>query len=226
MSKIIVAMLFGLISLPAMAQQYCIGPNLPGTANSLCIRNGIAMVPGAIQAVSGTNMTLTAPVNGAHIQFLNAAGSIIFDTLDSANGATSNFLQIANNIAGGPVNVTAFGSDTNIDITYNPKGAGVSNFISHVRSTGANPTPSACGTTPAITADSSDTRGTVTLGTGSPTACTLTFAVAAEASRNRFCGAWSQGQQGYLWISAISAAAVTFTAVGFTSGSFTYQCWD
>ncbi len=43
-------------------------------------------------------------------------------------------------------------------------------------STGATPTVSTCGTSPAVTANSTDSVGSVTTGTGSPTACTITFA--------------------------------------------------
>lgn len=44
----------------------------------------------------------------------------------------------------------------------------------HVRSLGSAPTASTCGTGPSTTG--SDIAGTVTMGTGSPTGCTITFA--------------------------------------------------
>lgn len=43
-------------------------------------------------------------------------------------------------------------------------------------STGATVTVSSCGTAPAVTSNSTDSVGSVTTGTGSPTACTITFA--------------------------------------------------
>lgn len=43
-------------------------------------------------------------------------------------------------------------------------------------STGATPTVSACGTSPTVTANSTDSVGSVTTGTASPTSCTITFA--------------------------------------------------
>lgn len=45
-----------------------------------------------------------------------------------------------------------------------------------LQSSGTDPTPSACGTTPAVTG--SDTSGKVTIGTGITTSCTVTFSAA------------------------------------------------
>lgn len=50
-------------------------------------------------------------------------------------------------------------------------------FTGHVRSTGAPPVLSACGTTPTLGAGATDLAGTITTGTTS-TGCVLTFAVA------------------------------------------------
>ncbi len=46
----------------------------------------------------------------------------------------------------------------------------------HARSGGTSPALTSCGTSPAIVGG--DFAGTVTMGTGSPTGCTITFAVA------------------------------------------------
>lgn len=98
-----------------------------------------------------------------------------------------------------------------------------------LRASAALPTISSCGTSPpAATAGSSNNAGQFTLGTGTPTACTVTFATAFPTSA--FCtvtpaslgGAAIVG--GY-YISAQSASAFTLTiAVGTDSLVFNYTC--
>ena len=51
-------------------------------------------------------------------------------------------------------------------------------FSSNSQQGSGTPAASTCGTSPAVAAGSTDYAGTVTLGTGTPTGCTLTFSVA------------------------------------------------
>lgn len=51
----------------------------------------------------------------------------------------------------------------------------------HLTSVGSSPSLSSCGTTPAI-ASATDTKGTITIGTGGPTSCTVTFAAAYDSA--------------------------------------------
>jgi hypothetical protein len=48
----------------------------------------------------------------------------------------------------------------------------------HIASSGTAPTLSGCGTSPSLGSGATDTKGVVTLGSGTVTACTLTFATA------------------------------------------------
>jgi hypothetical protein len=82
------------------------------------------------------------------------------------------------------------------------------------------PVLSTCGTSPSLSAGSNDLHGTVTVGTGSPAACTLTFshtrANAADCSLTWHSWGYS------LYSTSTSALSWTFAA---QSGvAFTYQC--
>ena len=93
------------------------------------------------------------------------------------------------------------------------------------------PVLSTCGTTPAVTAHSSGNAGEITLGTGSPTACTLTWNVNNAYTNDTFCvfGAGSSATaaiSGGWYVSAHSATAVTLTlGTGTSSAVFEYTCF-
>jgi hypothetical protein len=79
----------------------------------------------------------------------------------------------------------------------------------HRFSSGPAPALSSCGTTPSIVG--SDSGGTVTAGTGSPTACTLTF---AKAYRNTpYCNVNTGANTASSSVTSISTTAVTFSIV-------------
>lgn len=86
--------------------------------------------------------------------------------------------------------------------------------------TGTAPALTSCGTSPAITG--TDTVGTVTMGTGSPTGCVITFNV-AYASAPHCVVTWIAtplASQSY----ATSATAITLTQTGTSSNVVKYIC--
>lgn len=83
-----------------------------------------------------------------------------------------------------------------------------------------SPALSLCGTNPAIATGSSDFAGVVTLGTGSPTACTVTFQSAF--ANTPACSVTSLGNA-TTYISAQSASAFTVTGSATFTG-FNYVC--
>jgi hypothetical protein len=93
------------------------------------------------------------------------------------------------------------------------------------------PTLSTCGTNPTVTAKSSSSGGEITLGTGSPTACTLTWNTVSKYTNDSWCvfGAGSSATaaiSGGWYVSAHSDAAVTLTLGTGTSGAvFEYSCF-
>lgn len=92
----------------------------------------------------------------------------------------------------------------------------------------AVPAASSCGTSPAVTAGSSNNAGQFTLGTGTPTACTITFATAYATKA--FCTvtpASSGGAaiSGGYYLSAQSKSAFTLTiGTGTDSLVWNYTC--
>lgn len=110
----------------------------------------VAQTMGVQNVVAGTSNTAGAnwTFTGSQSTGTGAGGSIIFKTSPAGStGTTQNTL------------VTAMTIDQN----------------GHVSHTGTAPTVGTCGTSPSVTANSSDMAGELTTGTGTPTACTLTF---------------------------------------------------
>ena len=94
----------------------------------------------------------------------------------------------------------------------------------HVANSGAAAAVGTCGTSPAISGN--DTRGVVTLGTGGPTACTITFASAYTTAP--YCVITPHGgNPGAIqwWISETTTTLVmTFSAAPTASQQFEYHC--
>lgn len=107
--------------------------------------------------------------------------------------------------------------------------AGAWTFLNPLSVASALPTISACGTTPpAAAAGSNNNAGQFTLGTDTPTACTVTFA--APFTTAAFCtvspaSANGAAISGGYYISAQSAAAFTLTiGTGTNSLVWNYTC--
>jgi hypothetical protein len=93
-------------------------------------------------------------------------------------------------------------------------------FSAHVRAAGSAPALTSCGTSPAISG--SDLAGTVTMGTGAPTGCVITFAV-AYSSAPHCVVTWRAtplATQSY----AVSTTAITLTQVATSSNVVDYVC--
>jgi hypothetical protein len=87
---------------------------------------------------------------------------------------------------------------------------------------GSAPALSSCGTSPTITGN--DKAGTVTLGTGSPTACTLTFN-AAWSTNAPICVVSTNTASRSYRVSSSSTTAITVTQdAAADSASFNYHC--
>lgn len=85
----------------------------------------------------------------------------------------------------------------------------------------AAPTLSTCGTSPAIDANSTNAGGAITLGTGSPTSCTVTYATAYPT--NAWPTVTPEGNYGAFWVSGISKTGFTINLASSAAGAkFTY----
>ena len=87
---------------------------------------------------------------------------------------------------------------------------------------GATASVSTCGTSPLL--NGNDVEGDILLGTGSPSACTLTF---AAPYKNVVCVAVDSSSTINADVSATSTTSVTFTLSGaLSSGHIYYHCFD
>lgn len=90
----------------------------------------------------------------------------------------------------------------------------------HIRTMTSAPVLSSCGTTPAISG--SDTAGEVTMGTGSPTSCTITFNVAY--ANPPYCVVTWQANLASMQY-AIAASTITLTQTATSSNKVNYHCF-
>lgn len=89
----------------------------------------------------------------------------------------------------------------------------------HLRNVGSAPTPTSCGTSPALSG--TDIAGTVTMGTGSPTGCIITFATAYVSAPDCVV-TWQTNLSSMIYV--IAAATITLTQTGTSSNKVNYDC--
>lgn len=89
----------------------------------------------------------------------------------------------------------------------------------HLRNIGSAPTLSSCGTSPSISG--TDIAGTVTMGTASPTGCTITFATTYGSAPDCIV-AWQANLASMQY--TISATAITLVQTGTSSNKVNYDC--
>lgn len=87
---------------------------------------------------------------------------------------------------------------------------------------GTAPTVSACGTSPALGTNSTDTAGTVTTGTATPTSCTITFGHAHTNVPS--CIVEDSTALANLTSFTVSASAIVVTTTAASSQNLVYHC--
>lgn len=109
---------------------------------------------------------------------------------------------------------------TNLGATLGTSSLSWSNVFSHkYTGQGSAPALTACGTTPAITG--TDFSGTVTMGTGSPTGCVITFA-SAFTSAPHCAVTWQTNIASMQY--TVSTTALTLVQTGTSSNKVNYIC--
>lgn len=151
-----------------------------------------------IDAVSGTS-------NGAYKGTFNGTlGATTPSTVAATTGAFSSTL--------GVTGAATFSSTT--------AHTGLATFSGHIAGGGTAPALTACGTSPSISG--TDLAGTVTMGTGTPTGCVITFNVTYGTAPH--CAvtwrATPLASQSY----TISATAITLTQTATDSNLVDYVC--
>lgn len=84
------------------------------------------------------------------------------------------------------------------------------------------PVISACGTTPS-TVTGSDTAGHFSIGTGSPTSCTITFHVAYLIAPE--CGVWDSTVTSHLTAWSVNTTVLTLTITGTGGDTIGFHCF-
>jgi hypothetical protein len=161
----------------------------PGNASAGGVNiTGGANTDAAAASASGGPISITGGSNTASASFTNAGGGAVTvqggGSNNGAGGAVTikgaNAAGSANN-NGGAVTIQA-GSKTGTGaqgvVIINTAGATLAAEFDgnqHRSYGGAAPAISSCGTSPSVDAHATDTTGTATVGSGSPTSCTITF---------------------------------------------------
>lgn len=163
-------------------------------AGTVLIGQSPAQNPSAV-AISGD-----ATINAAGVLTVTKTNGTSFGTAASANTGTSGanvpLLNAANTFSS------------------------LQSFQNHVASAGSAPTLSSCGTSPAIVGDDKD--GQVTMGTGSPTGCVITFAAAYTSAP--LCTVTWQGTPLASQSYTVTAPAITTVQTATSSNKLNYHC--
>ena len=137
--------------------------------------------------------------------------------IEAGNVSTSS-LSVQNNMYGQDLSLSG-----GLIVSGNFIAEGDVNIGGHISSqNGSVPAVSSCGTSPSINATSTDIRGTIVLGTGSPSSCTLTFSRAF--SFMPYCTVTGSNNAYPVAVSFSSASTITISFNSALTGSVNYQC--
>lgn len=190
---------------------------------------GLVIAADALDTSSGTGTAISMGPNHA-LDWYNAASTLGWRMRRNGNAGTGEMIMGNNRfdltLNAGAVNnfrVTTTGVGVGVDPTYKLDVSGTIRGTEYVN-TAATQSLSSCGTSPAMVANSSKHGGRFTTGTGTVTACTLTFNAAFPAAA--FCTVTPVNSSGTgYYISAQSASSFTVTfAASVPSTSWQYVC--
>ena len=193
-----------------------------------------------LSTVTNVNNRVAMTLGDNFVSYANAGRNI--STMEGVASAV-NYLRMINSATGVAPEIAVAGTDADISLNLRSKGTGViaargnlfgdanitatANLIArNIISASAVPVASTCGTTPVVDANSTNISGNFTTGTGSPTACTLTFANAYPTAASCVVTAANAAAVGTtVRVSAPAAASFTITlGAGTSSASFNYVC--
>ena len=104
------------------------------TTNGLIFNKNIGSNEWTITANNTSNLGLAA-TGGGQIYFYTSTGGALRQFVIATTSSAVNYLQVTGNTTGGGAVLSAQGSDTNVGININPKGAGSVNVTSATSST-------------------------------------------------------------------------------------------
>lgn len=189
--------------------------------------SGTTTLPGSGQLSNAGNLGLGAASSG---QKLEVTGATVVKGAVTANQTSSGALDFA---SGGArlFGWGAGGVDGKVEVFTGQGAAGATSRAKwdvkgtyipfHLMASGASaPALTSCGTSPAISGD--DKAGLVTMGTGTPTGCVITFATAYSAAP--YCTVtWQTNIASMQYV--VSATAITLTQTATSSNKVNYVCF-
>ena len=179
-----------------------------GSATSIGTQNVYIGRNAGVSAANAYNNTVIGTKAGTAI----TSGSS--NTIIGSNVASTTLVTGSSNILiGTSSSVDAIAAATNNEIN-------IGGLLFYNKTSTAAPVVSSCGTSPTIDSHANAKSGTVTVGTGSPTGCTITFA-SAYSSWNH-CRITSQGvNAAFAYSYSLTAITLSGTAL---SGNIDYDC--
>lgn len=188
-------------------------PAADGTSAQTMVTSGSGVLSWATPHLAGgTGLFGNGTVAAPSIAFTNSTGTGFYQAATNALGMNSAGVERMRIDATGKVGIGTSTPGATLDVA------------GHVANSGATATVGTCGTSPAITGN--DMRGVVTLGTGSPTACTVTFSSAYATAPYCVLTPYG-GTTGAIqyWITTTTTTLVmNFSAAPTASQKFHYLC--
>lgn len=175
-----------------------VGASAPGGSDTILVT--------VRKAAGDTTLTCT----------VSAAGTTCVDATHSFTVVATDVIDVS------LVYSTAVTGRVAVSVTLTPSASGTAAFNGQTYFGGTQPTFSSCGTSPAGVTGYSNNGGTITLGTGTVSACTVTFGTAFTNAPS--CRALTDSNASTAWVSAVSTAAVTFTLTQTGATKLFYQC--
>ena len=176
----------------------------------------------------------TQPSVGAGLSFVPFSTSPVIKVLTVSTGAVATYSVITQGVTSGPfANVAvacaqASTSGSGTGATFNGQLVPIVGPTVQLSAAANSPVLTSCGTSPSVAAGSNSNAGQFTLGTATPTTCTVTFAVAYATQAYCTVSPASSGGAaitGGYYISAQSKTAFTLTiGTGTNSLAWNYTC--
>jgi hypothetical protein len=178
--------------------------------------------PLTVQAASGSLPSLS--LQNSDFILGSTGANVVFST-SALTGSAAGTIQVWNTgeKATGNLSINPSGGSVGIGIgTTSPTATLTVN--GHVANVGAAASVGTCGTAPAITGN--DTRGIITLGSGSPTACTVTFASAYTTAPYCVITPYGANPGSIQWwiTTSTTTLVMNFSATPTASQQFQYHC--
>lgn len=154
------------------------GYNVQPATVTFILAQGLQLTTATASAFNATSTSVTVTgsgglgvaygINGSTLALVNASSAFTFTASSSTTGV--NLVSISSAAATGPNDFLVSASSSVGTLIFGVTNGG------NVISSGTVPSVSSCGTLPSMDQGATNLGGTINTGSGSPTACTLTFA--------------------------------------------------